>query len=464
MRSLGFLLSLALALGGSACRTQPWEDELTDGRSAAPRDLAAPPPADLAVALDLTAGPDLAGPRCGDGLIQDGEECDDGNGDDGDACLRCRRARCGDGVIFRGVEFCDDGNNRDGDGCKAACGPPRCGDRILDAGERCDDGNRDDGDGCLSTCVVAFCGDGFLRRGIEECDDGNVLSTDGCVAGCRLARCGDGFPRAGVEGCDDGNRVDDDLCDNLCRPPVCGDGRRAGHEQCDLGPKNGFQPAFLVTQPSGTAIGTNPIVGQKSAAEFYSYSSASSHTGLEQVGESRIYLYVDARSGRLSLFTTHGIDLDATGKVQPESTVDFDLAGLPPGFSVDISDDPTGNSGRPEFYATSPSTAAGRWWFNANSDGGVIGNLPFPGTWKITVTPRFQMGLTTWGWVRHDYVRVPMRMNETITIQAFDQGTQCRRDCTVPRCGDRILDGGEVCDDGNNQGGDGCAANCKSLN
>ena len=93
----------------------------------------------------------------------------------------------------------------------------------------------------------------------------------------------------------------------------------------------------------------------------------------------------------------------------------------------------------------------------------MLGGLPFPGVWKITVAPRFMTGLSTWGWVRDDLQRIPMKMNETITIEAFDQSTACRKDCTVPRCGDKILDGGEVCDDGNTAGGDGCAANCKSL-
>ena len=33
----------------------------------------------------------------------------------------------------------------------------------------------------------------------------------------------------------------------------------------------------------------------------------------------------------------------------------------------------------PEFQATGPDTADGRWGFNINSDGGVLGGLPFPG-------------------------------------------------------------------------------------
>ncbi|EPY76590.1 hypothetical protein CB1_001408006 [Camelus ferus] len=39
--------------------------------------------------------------------IQPGEECDDGNADAGDDCIRCRRAYCGDGHRHRGVEDCD---------------------------------------------------------------------------------------------------------------------------------------------------------------------------------------------------------------------------------------------------------------------------------------------------------------------------------------------------------------------
>jgi len=48
--------------------------------------------------------------RCGDGVVQLGEECDDGNDVETDSCNHCRLAACGDGVIQTGVEACDDGN------------------------------------------------------------------------------------------------------------------------------------------------------------------------------------------------------------------------------------------------------------------------------------------------------------------------------------------------------------------
>ena len=38
-----------------------------------------------------------------------------------------------------------------------------CGDGHLDAGEQCDDGNLSDNDDCLSTCVRARCGDSFIN-------------------------------------------------------------------------------------------------------------------------------------------------------------------------------------------------------------------------------------------------------------------------------------------------------------
>jgi len=125
-------------------------------------------------------------PLCGDGNLDPGEECDDGNNLDGDGCsAQCTfEPYCGDGNLDEGEE-CDDGNNLDGDGCSALCTfEPYCGDGNLDEGEECDDGNNLDGDGCSALCTFEpYCGDGNLDEG-EECDDGNNLDGDGCSATC----------------------------------------------------------------------------------------------------------------------------------------------------------------------------------------------------------------------------------------------------------------------------------------
>jgi len=126
-------------------------------------------------------------------------------------------AVCGNGVLEPGEE-CDDGNLVNRDGCSSACKLPACGDGYLDLGEQCDDGNLVDGDGCSSTCQVetlATCGDGVVQAG-EQCDDGNQSNNDACLNNCQLASCGDGFVQAGVEQCDDGNKVNGDGCSSTC--------------------------------------------------------------------------------------------------------------------------------------------------------------------------------------------------------------------------------------------------------
>src|SRR5690606_21058346 len=45
-----------------------------------------------------------------------------------------------------------------------------CGDGVVEGGEECDDGNKSNYDACISTCVIATCGDGIVRAGYEECD------------------------------------------------------------------------------------------------------------------------------------------------------------------------------------------------------------------------------------------------------------------------------------------------------
>ena len=197
--------------------------------------------------------------RCdADGLVEQGEECDDGNDVDEDACTNaCRNASCGDG--FRrldleegaiGYEACDDGNESNDDGCTNGCELPRCGDGYVGDGEECDDGNLVDADACTNGCRRARCGDGVERVDLlegapnfESCDDGNGVETDGCTSQCRLAACGDGITRqdlvpgqSGYEACDDGNEETTDFCLNDCSLARCGDGYVwTDREACDDG-------------------------------------------------------------------------------------------------------------------------------------------------------------------------------------------------------------------------------------
>lgn len=58
---------------------------------------------------------------------------------------------CGNGKLETG-EACDDGNTVDDDGCPGDC-KSLCGNGVLDVGEACDDGDLQGGDGCSAVCV-----------------------------------------------------------------------------------------------------------------------------------------------------------------------------------------------------------------------------------------------------------------------------------------------------------------------
>jgi cysteine-rich repeat protein len=73
-----------------------------------------------------------------------------------------------------------------------------CGDGIKQAGEQCDDGNAYNNDACLNNCKLNVCGDGVRYIGVEECDDGNAVEGDGCSCDCRITvQCNDGVDNDG---------------------------------------------------------------------------------------------------------------------------------------------------------------------------------------------------------------------------------------------------------------------------
>ena len=77
--------------------------------------------------------------------------------------------------------------------------PSSCGNGTVDAGEECDDGNRVDGDGCDSNCTTSRCGNG-IKAGIEQCDPpcgggcgAGQVCTDACTCSSATA-CACGTP------------------------------------------------------------------------------------------------------------------------------------------------------------------------------------------------------------------------------------------------------------------------------
>jgi ELWxxDGT repeat protein/cysteine-rich repeat protein len=117
---------------------------------------------------------------------------------------------CGDGALQPG-ESCDDGNTADGDCCTALCRPAAAG-SPCDAGDECADG-RCDGAGICRTVFVTrpcddddpcttddTCGDGECAGRPIDCSDGDVCTLDTCDpdTGCQSEPLGFAQVRAAV--------------------------------------------------------------------------------------------------------------------------------------------------------------------------------------------------------------------------------------------------------------------------
>ncbi|MDX1764268.1 MAG: hypothetical protein R3231_08105, partial [bacterium] len=214
--------------------------------------------------------PDCAVAVCGNGTIEAGEDCDDGNTLDGDCCsanclFETNGSPCPDGVFCNGDETCDGAGAclagpippcSDGVDCTVdTCDPTtddcintpndnNCpddgafctGDEFCDAvvdctstGDPCDVGTTCNED--TDTCDAAQdCGNGILDTG-EECDDGNTMDGDCCSANCTFetagSSCDDGLFCNGEDTCDGAGTCD------LGSAVDCDDGVLCTTDSCD---------------------------------------------------------------------------------------------------------------------------------------------------------------------------------------------------------------------------------------
>jgi cysteine-rich repeat protein len=194
---------------------------------------------------------------CGNRRVGGGEECDDGNSNSGDGCSDT----CLIEANFICMESSDPNLANTPYFNASQC--DTCGNGILSEsiGEECDDGNLDNGDCCSSTCrfeaAASTCGDPSDSQCTDPdtCDGAGQCQANNAVFGASCGAAGDectfsdrcdgaglcetmGFKQSGTACSDDGLTCTTDLCDGsgVCAHAAGNPGTvcRASTGECDL--------------------------------------------------------------------------------------------------------------------------------------------------------------------------------------------------------------------------------------
>jgi cysteine-rich repeat protein len=297
-----------------------------------------------------------------------------------------------------------------------------CGDEIIqeELSETCDDGNAFSGDGCSRLCRIEVCGDGEIGVN-EECDDANQNDTDACRNNCVLADCGDGVVQAGVESCDDGNQSNNDACVQ-CELAACGDGFvQQAVEECDNGNNNSDTISNACRTNCSRAGCGDTVIDINETCDDGNNIDTDTCTGV----------CLGSRCG-------DGIVFDANGN------------GV-----VEVGDEACDDGNFINGDACLTTCLVARC-----GDGVIRGGLEQCDDANQNNFDGCNNNCQLVGAVCGNGVRE--------NTEACDNGAQnsnvladaCRTNCTLPDCGDGVVDSGEECDDENLINGDGCSGVC----
>jgi cysteine-rich repeat protein len=343
-----------------------------------------------------------------------------------------------------------------------------CGDGILDAGEECDDGNTDNGDGCSSECEIEeeehYCGDGITDLFLEEeCDDG-INNGIPCIPGyggtCTYCSdvceeitltdgyCGDGILQGQYEECDDGNSDNGDGCSSSCN---------IEEEECveDISIRysysNSFGTGIAIGALNGTWFKGNPVNLEKGEynIRYYidnAFPANPNHAHIVVKLDNSIlseYDYtvntyhsktIGLNTSNMGCFSLHNVSVTvySEGNQVCEQDDECDNFALR-WFNINCV---------PEPYCGDGHVDAGEECDDGNTDNGdgCSANC------QIEEQPYCGDGIK--------------QSNEQCDDGNSNNLDSCRNDCTLPHCGDGIKDSNEQCDDGNSNNLDSCRNDC----